>query len=78
MKLVENPREVLFSYWSIKAKALGIGIPVAWAVLPEAWQKAYFPDWIPQSMAYVTIVFLGVSFVCQFLDQTKPSDVPKP
>jgi hypothetical protein len=74
IKWVDNPKQILFSYWSIKAKALGVAIPISWAVLPEAWQKAYFPDWVPQSMAYVTGAFLFVSLLCQFIKQ----DLPEP
>lgn len=71
---VDNPKQVLFSYWSIKAKALGVAIPAAWLIIPTDWQTKYFPEWIPQSMAYVTGTFLFVSLVCQFIKQDLPSD----
>ncbi len=74
LKMVSNVREVIFKYWSTRAKALAVAIPGSWALLPLDWQTKYFPEWVPQYMARTTIALCIVSFLCQLIKQDLPSD----
>jgi hypothetical protein len=74
LKMVANVREVIFKYWSTRAKALAVAIPGSWALLPVEWQVKYFPEWVPQYMARATIALCIVSFLCQLIKQDLPND----
>ena len=74
MKLVENVKEVLFLHWSTKAMAASVALPALWMILPTDWQQKYFPDWLPQGMAYLTMGLGLLSIGLKLLKQDLPSD----
>lgn len=74
MKFVKNIKEVLWMHWSTKAMAASAGIPALWILLPTSWQEKYFWDWIPQSLAYLTVVLGVLSIGLKLIKQDLPSD----
>lgn len=74
MKKVANISEVLWVHWSTKAMAAVVAIQLLWAGMPASW-LVYFPDWFPQSLAYLTAGLGLLSIGLKLLKQPLSSDI---
>lgn len=68
MKFVDNISEVLWVHWSTKAMAAVVALQLLWSGMPTAW-LVYFPEWFPQSLAYLTAALGLLSIGLKLLKQ---------